>query len=82
MEVMYDLDEEAMHKSHELGLTMVRAGTAGTHPSFVKMLTELIRERVEGLAERRAIGQYPANHDVCPVNCCLPPPRPAARPSA
>ena len=77
MEVMYDLDEEALAKSNELGLTMVRAGTAGTHPKFVAMLGELIRERIEGRPERRAVGQYPASHDVCPVNCCMPPPRPA-----
>ncbi len=81
MEVMYDLDEEAMHRSKELGLTMVRAGTAGTHPRFVAMMAELIRERIEGLTERRAIGEFPANHDVCPVNCCLPPPRPVGRPT-
>ena len=77
MEVLFDLDEEAMAKSNELGLNMVRAGTAGTHPRFVSMLRELIRERVAGLSGRRAVGQFPANHDVCPVNCCLPPARPA-----
>ena len=81
MEVMYDLDEEAMQKAHELGMTMVRAGTAGTHPTFVAMMVELIRERIEQAPERRAIGQYSASHDVCPVNCCLPPPRPAGRPT-
>ena len=79
MEVMFDLDEEAQHKASELGLTMVRAGTAGIHPTFVGMMVELIRERIEQAPERRAIGQYPANHDVCPVNCCLPPARPAGR---
>jgi ferrochelatase len=82
MEVMYDLDEEALHRAKGHGMTMVRAGTAGTHPRFVSMFAELIRERIEGLPERRAIGQFPANHDVCPVNCCLPPPRPAARSTA
>jgi ferrochelatase len=82
MEVMYDLDEEAQLRSKNHGMTMVRAGTAGTHPRFVSMLAELIRERIEGHPERRAIGEYSANHDVCPVNCCLPPPRPAARPTA
>ncbi len=80
MEVMFDLDEEAQHKSRELGLKMVRAGTAGTHPRFVGMLRKLIRERIEQSPDRRAIGRYPASHDVCPVNCCLPsarPPRPS-----
>jgi ferrochelatase len=76
MEVLYDLDEEALARSKELGLTMVRAGTAGTHPRFVAMLRELIQERVDGRPERRAIGRFPASHDVCPVSCCLPPSRP------
>ena len=81
MEVMFDLDEEAMHKAGELGMAFVRAGTAGTDPAFVGMLRELIVERVEHQPDRRAVGQYPANHDVCPVNCCQPPPRPAGRPT-
>ncbi len=76
MEVLFDLDEEARAKAGELGLNMVRAGTAGTHPRFVSMLVELIRERVEGLDGRRAVGQFPASHDVCPVDCCLPAARP------
>ncbi|WP_435007693.1 ferrochelatase [Tundrisphaera lichenicola] len=77
MEVMFDLDEEASHRARELGLNMVRAGTAGVDPTFVGMLAELIRERITRTPDRRAVGQYPANHDVCPVDCCLPPPRPA-----
>jgi protoporphyrin/coproporphyrin ferrochelatase len=77
MEVLYDLDEEALNKSKELGLTMIRAGTAGAHPKFVAMLRELVVERIERCPERRAIGQFPASHDVCPANCCIPPPRPA-----
>jgi protoporphyrin/coproporphyrin ferrochelatase len=75
MEVIYDLDEEAQARSNELGLTMIRAGTAGTHPRFVAMLRELIQERVQGGLEPRAVGQFPASHDVCPVNCCMPPSR-------
>jgi protoporphyrin/coproporphyrin ferrochelatase len=77
MEVIFDLDEEALHKSKELDLKMVRAGTAGTHPRFVSMLRELIQERIEGNPVRRAIGDFPASHDVCPVNCCMPATRPA-----
>jgi hypothetical protein len=33
-------------------------------------------------AERPAIGHYPANHDVCPVNCCPAPARPQRPASA
>ena len=82
MEVMFDLDEEARQKSEELGMNMVRAGTAGTDPKFVAMLVELIRERIAASPDRRAVGAFPASHDVCPVDCCLPPPRPPQRPAA
>ena len=76
MEVLFDLDEEAAVKAKELGLEFVRAATAGVDPEFIAMFADLIQERVEGRADRPAIGAFPANHDVCPVNCCLPPPRP------
>jgi ferrochelatase len=75
MEVLFDLDEEARHACARLGLTMERAGTVGTHPAFVAMLAGLIRERVEGLAQRTAVGQFGPSHDVCPVDCCLAPAR-------
>ncbi len=44
MEVVYDLDTEAKAKAAELGITMVRAQTVGTHPRFVQMIREMIRE--------------------------------------
>ncbi len=79
MEVLYDLDDEARHEADALGLNMVRAGTVGTHPAFVAMLRELIQERLGGpnAPARRAIGRYGPNHDVCPVDCCPAPARPA-----
>jgi len=61
MEVVYDLDVEARKVADEIGMKMVRAKTAGTHPAFVKMIRELIVERVEGLVP-------PA---VCTAGCCL-----------
>lgn len=74
MEVMYDLDEEARLVCDEIGLTMVRAATVGTHPRFVGMLRELIAERLGNGrgASRRAIGADGPSHDVCPEGCCLP----------
>ncbi len=82
MEVLYDLDEEAQQASEEIGLRMVRAGSVGTHPKFIAMLGELIQERFTGTTERRAIGRYGPNHDICPIDCCPPPARsgPPARP--
>ena len=70
MEVVYDLDVEAQQLAGELGMTMVRAATAGTHPSFVKMIRELILERVDN-APARFLGSRGAAHSICPVDCCL-----------
>ncbi|MEZ6067313.1 MAG: ferrochelatase [Planctomycetaceae bacterium] len=78
MEVLYDLDEEAQLLGDELGVNVVRAATVGTHPQFIDMVCKLIAERVEGAAVcREAIGQYGPNWDVCPVDCCPAPRRPA-----
>lgn len=82
MEVMYDLDDEARNKCEELGMSMARAGTPGTHPRFVSMIRKLIQERI-GKATPECIGSFAANHDVCPQDCCPAPPRrpaPAGRP--
>jgi protoporphyrin/coproporphyrin ferrochelatase len=83
MEVLYDLDTEAQQVSEELGVNMIRAATVGTHPEFVRMIRELINERLDPSAERRALGAFPPSHDVCPVDCCLfATARPGARPAA
>lgn len=76
MEVMFDLDEEARQACDERGMVMARAKTVGTHPKFVSMLTELIRERLDPTIQKRACGLYPPNHDVCPTDCCPAPQRP------
>ncbi len=60
MEVVYDLDYEAQKVARELGMNMVRARTAGTHPAFVKMIRELMRERINN--------EVPAN--ICAPDCC------------
>ncbi|MDA1041578.1 MAG: ferrochelatase, partial [Planctomycetota bacterium] len=87
MEVLYDLDTEAADLCRELGVEMVRAATAGTDPEFIGMIRDLIAERAWELPERVAIGMLPANHDVCPLDCCPAPPmrrpeRPAAQPAS
>jgi protoporphyrin/coproporphyrin ferrochelatase len=71
LEVMYDLDIEAADCCQRLGIRMVRAETVGTHPRFVRMIRELIQERIDPHTDRSAIGLYGPNHDVCPENCCL-----------
>ncbi len=72
MEVLYDLDTEALELAAELGLNLVRAGTVGTDPVFITMIRELIEERLwgEGEPPRRALGERGPSHDVCPVDCC------------
>jgi protoporphyrin/coproporphyrin ferrochelatase len=70
MEVLYDLDEEARHKAEALGLNFVRAGTVGTHPRFVRMIRELIEERINETADRLALGRLGPSHDVCATDCC------------
>jgi ferrochelatase len=69
MEVVYDLDVEARERAAALGLGFVRAGTAGTHPAFVRMIRELVEERVAG-GERRALGARGPRADVCAPDCC------------
>jgi len=63
MEVKFDLDTQAAEHARELGLNMIRAGTAGTHPSFIGMIRELIQERLE----RRD------PPPLCTETCCPPP---------
>jgi ferrochelatase len=83
MEVLYDLDEEALALANELGMKLVRAGTAGTQPAFIRMIRQLIGEKLRD-EPKLAIGQYGPNHDVCPEDCCPAPqrsvPREAGRP--
>ena len=72
MEVLYDLDTEARQHCETIGLNMVRAATVGTHPSFIRMIRELILERMASETTRRSLGTSGPSHDVCPVDCCLP----------
>ena len=71
MEVLYDLDTEARALCEKLNLKMVRASTVGAHPLFVRMIRELILERMNPDAPRRFLGTRGASHDVCPADCCL-----------
>jgi ferrochelatase len=77
MEVLYDLDVEARELCESLSLPMVRAKTVGVHEKFVKMIRELILERMNPTAERRAVGSLPSREDFCATGCCPAPLRPA-----
>ena len=90
VEVRYDLDVEAAQLGQRLGLPLARAATPGTHPRFVSMVTELVRERAGGPepapgerpAGERALGVMAPGLDRCPDGCCRPqrPAHGAARP--
>ena len=84
MEVVYDLDTEAVATAAEIGLPIVRAATAGMHPAFVAALVDLLAERAavaRGEAVEPAViaggvvGRY-----ECPPDCC-PNLRDPARPA-
>lgn len=74
MEVVYDLDTEAMATAARLGLPARRAGTAGTDPRFVAMVRDLVLERAAAergeQVDRAATGELGALWDHCAVGCC------------
>lgn len=75
MEVMFDLDTEAIHKGEQIAMNVVRAATVGVHPAFVRMIRDLIVERIEAEQgrnpQRLALGNRGPSHDVCAADCCL-----------
>lgn len=75
MEVMYDLDAEAADLCKEKNIPMARAKTAGTTDTFVKMIVDLVKERMTAREDRPAVGNLSAWHDVCPKDCCQYTPR-------
>lgn len=72
MEVIYDLDTEAQQLSATLNLNVIRAATVGAHPRFVRMIRELIEERLSPEPVRLYLGELGPSHDYCPADCCLP----------
>src|SRR5690348_3271286 len=72
MEVRHDLDVEAAETAARLGLPVQQAATPGTDPRFVSMITELVRERLDGTAPV-ALGRLVPAADACPADCCRPP---------
>jgi len=57
MEVVYDLDTEALATAAKVGIEARRAGTAGVDPRFVAALRELALD---------------TPIEACPAHCCLP----------
>src|SRR5512143_3368884 len=76
MEVIYDLDLEARSRALELGLNMVRAATPLAHPRFVRMVRELVEERLSDAPVRLHLGSHGPAPDVCAPDFCPAPPSP------
>ena len=77
MEVIYDLDTEAMESAEKLGLPARRAATAGVDPRFVATVRDLVLERATvergGDVARASVGDLGPLWDRCPVGCCANP---------
>jgi ferrochelatase len=82
MEVVSDLDHDAVARARARGLTAVRAGTVGADPRFVRMVAELLAERRGPAAPRPACSELGPFPDVCPTDCCAARADLARRPAA
>ncbi|KAA9110409.1 ferrochelatase [Microbacterium rhizomatis] len=72
MEVLWDLDTEAMDAAAEAGLRAVRTPTPGVDPAYVSGLIDLVEERLHGTptAERPHVTSLGPWFDVCRPGCC------------
>ena len=81
MEVVYDLDTQAVERAAALGLPVARAATVGTDPRFVSMIRALTIERVDAAmgrdSLRPSLGTRGPNPDICRGDCCPAPARPS-----
>ena len=84
MEVIFDLDTEAVHTAADCGVRLVRAATAGTHPAFVSALADLLVERAAATRDEATVPQVITGGErgwfTCQPDCCpnpFDPDRPA-----
>ena len=70
MEVIFDLDIEAARTAKELGLPMARAATPGTDPTFVAMITALVKDFAVGVMGDGARALGPGEASLCRELCC------------
>jgi ferrochelatase len=71
LEVVWDLDTEAADTAKRAGLAFARAATPGVDARFVRMIRELVVERIDGtgpVADQR-LGTVPV-WDTCASHCC------------
>jgi len=72
MEVINDLDVEAVGTAQQHGIPVVRAATAGTDPAFVSQLVDQIAART-GRADRADAERATAGPgwSLCDPDCCV-----------
>ncbi|MCO4257529.1 ferrochelatase [Pseudarthrobacter cellobiosi] len=72
MEVVWDLDTEALETCRNLGLAATRVPTPGTHRKFVHGIVDLISERTlaNNIGDRPAVTGLGPWYDVCRPGCC------------
>jgi ferrochelatase len=72
MEVLWDLDTEAMDAAGQAGLRAVRTPTPGIEPAYVSGLVDLVEERLHGTpaADRPHVTALGPWFDVCRPGCC------------
>jgi ferrochelatase len=72
MEVLWDLDTEALEAAEEAGIRAVRTPTPGVDPAFVSGLVDLVVERRDGTpaGERPHVTDLGPWFDVCRPACC------------
>ncbi len=75
MEVMFDLDTQAVETAESIGVSLNRAPTVGTDPRFVSMIRELIEEQLTD-APKLWLGDDGPWPDPCPDGHCALPARP------
>jgi len=82
IELVYDLDVETASVCDALGIAIVRSGPLGTHPRLVRMIRELVQERIDPQATRLSLGALGRSPDRCPPDCCRSqcPPQPGQPP--
>lgn len=53
VEVLYDLDIEARARAESLGVRFARAASLNDHPTFIRMMAEVIKSKLESQQARR-----------------------------
>jgi ferrochelatase len=70
MEIAHDLDVEAAAIAREKGVNLVRVPTVSSSASFVEMVRELVKERLDLVPTERSMGRYGPWPASCPEGHC------------